>query len=324
MARLPRIEYAGAVYHVLNRGNYRQDVFAVAGSGASFEQTLFDACGRFGWRLHAYVLMSNHYHLCVQTRDGRLAAGMQWLQSTFANRFNRLVHDRGHVFQGRYKALLIEAGDSLLRVVNYIHLNPVRAGLQRVDTLGDHELSSFPKFFRRIRPACLVNSDWLYLAGGLQPTRAGMRRYQRYLAMTEAQDPTDRAALHQRLCRGWYIGTREGKKALIQRLAKGRPALGSGVELADYGEERAEALLQEGLRRLGKTRADLQSDRKLAAWKVVLAGWIKQHCGVTNRWFRETMYMGNLYGLSKAIAQERKSHRHPGLWRTLGTPISKA
>ncbi len=192
MARPPRIEYAGAVYHVLNRGNYRQDLFAVAGAGASFEQTLFDACARFGWRLHAYVLMPNHYHLCVETPDGRLAAGMQWLQSTFANRFNRWTGDHGHVFQGRYKALLVEAGDSLLRVVNYIHLNPVRAGLQRIATLGDYEMSSFPKFFRRARPACLVNANWLKLAGGLQPTKAGMRCYQRYLTLLQTEDPSDR------------------------------------------------------------------------------------------------------------------------------------
>jgi REP element-mobilizing transposase RayT len=324
MARPLRIEYAGAVYHVLNRGNYRQDVFAVAGSGVSFEQTLFETCARFGWRLHAYVLMSNHYHLCVETTDGRLATGMQWLQSTFANRFNRLVHDRGHVFQGRYKALLIEAGDSLLRVVNYIHLNPVRAGLRRVETLGDYELSSFPKFFRRGRPECLVNSNWLDLAGGLQPTRAGMRCYQRYLVLLEAEDPSEQAALHQQLCRGWYIGTREGKKALIQKLAKGDLAAERGAEVAGYGVERAEVLLEEGLRRLGKNGSDLRSDRKLAVWKVVLAGWIKQHCGVTNRWFSETLHMGNLYGISKAVAQERKKPRQAALWRTIQTPISKA
>lgn len=324
MARPPRIEYAGAMYHVLNRGNYRQDLFTVAGTGVSFEQTLFNTCERFGWRLHAYVLMANHYHLCVETVDGRLAAGMQWLQSTFANRFNRLVTDRGHVFQGRYKALLIEAGDSLLRVVNYIHLNPVRAGVQSVETLADHELSSFPKFFRRVHAACLVNANWLDLAGGLRPTKAGMRCYHRYLAMLQTEDPSDRAALHRELCRGWYIGTREGRRALIRKLEKENSVPGRGAEWADYGEERALALLQEGLRRLGKARPDLRSDRKLAAWKVVLAGWIKQHCGVTNRWFSETMHMGNLYGICKALAQERRSPRHPQLWRTLGTPTSKA
>ena len=79
------------------------------------------------------MLMSNHYHLVLETQDANLVAGMQWLQSTFANRFNRTVRDHGHVFQGRYKALLIEDGGSLLRVVNYIHLNPVGAGLLTVE-----------------------------------------------------------------------------------------------------------------------------------------------------------------------------------------------
>jgi len=324
MPRKSRIEYAGAVYHVLNRGNYRQDLFTVEDAGACFEQTLFDACERFGWRLHAYVLMSNHYHLCVETPDGRLSCGMQWLQSTFANRFNRLVKDRGHVFQGRYKALLIERGESLLRVVNYIHLNPVRAGLQRVETLREHELSSFPKFFRRERPACLVNADWLCLAGDLRPTAAGMRCYHRYLAMAEEGHPRQRAALRVELCRGWYIGTREGKRALVKELDKGRLGCEKGAEPAGYGEERAETLLEEGLRRLGGKQPDLSSDRKLAAWKVVLAGWIKRHCAVTNRWFSEAMHMGNIYGISKAVTQENNAKQHAKLWQLLRTPKSKA
>ena len=91
----------------------------------------------------------------LETQDANLVAGMQWLQSTFANRFNRTVRDHGHVFQGRYKALLIEDGGSLLRVVNYIHLNPVRAGLLTVENLKHHPLSSFPKFFTKRRPECL-------------------------------------------------------------------------------------------------------------------------------------------------------------------------
>ena len=98
MPRKARIEYPGAVYHVINRGNYRRELFMVAGSAGAFEHVLFDACARFGWRLYAYVLMSNHYHLCFKTVDANLVVGMQWLQSTFANRFNRFVQERGHVF----------------------------------------------------------------------------------------------------------------------------------------------------------------------------------------------------------------------------------
>jgi putative transposase len=268
--------------------------------------------------------MSNHYHLCIETPDGRLACGMQWLQSTFANRFNRLVKGHGHVFQGRYKALLIERGESLLRVVNYIHLNPVRAGLQSIETLRDYELSSLPKFFRRERPACLVNADWLYLAGDLRSTAVGMRCYHRYLAMAEEGDPGRREVLHQQLCRGWYIGTREGKRALVKKMDKSLAASDAGAGPTGYGQERAETLLEEGLRRLAKKDADLSSDRKLAPWKVVLAGWIKRHCAVTNRWFSETMHMGNIYGISKALTQENKTKHHAKLSRLLQTPKSKA
>jgi putative transposase len=108
MPRSLRIEYPGAVYHVLNRGNYRSDVFGVEGSKEIFEQTLIGSCERFGWILHAYCLLDNHYHMAIETPDSNLSVGMQWLQSTYANRFNRLVKERGHVFQGRYKSLVIE------------------------------------------------------------------------------------------------------------------------------------------------------------------------------------------------------------------------
>ncbi len=106
----------------------------------------------------AYVLLSNHYHVCLKTEDANLVVGMQWLQSTFANRFNRFVHECDHVFQGRYQALLVEDSASVLRVVNYIHLNPVRAGLQTIDTLKEHLHSSFPMYFKKRRPWCLTLS----------------------------------------------------------------------------------------------------------------------------------------------------------------------
>jgi len=161
MPRKPRIEYEGAIYHVMNRGNYRDDIFLVEGSGSVFEKTLFEACGRFGWVLHAYVAMSNHYHLALQTPDANLAKGMQWFQSTFGNRFNRLINQRGHIFQGRYKALLIESNHYLLQVVNYIHLNPIRAGLVHIIQLQNYPLSNFPKFFKRIAlRVCSVKIGW--------------------------------------------------------------------------------------------------------------------------------------------------------------------
>lgn len=135
MARKLRIEYPGARYHVINRGNYRDDVFASPGAREAFLTCLAQACGKAGWRLHAYIVMRNHYHLLMETPAGNLVEGMRWLQSTFANRFNRFRGEHGHVFQGRYKALLIEP-EGLGAVAHYIHLNPVQAGIVPVARLG--------------------------------------------------------------------------------------------------------------------------------------------------------------------------------------------
>lgn len=326
MPRKARIEYAGAFYHLLNRGNYRKELFTIERSGEMFEKTLFEACCRFGWRLHAYVIMSNHYHLCVETLDANLVSGMQWLQSTFANRFNRLVSDRGHVFQGRYKALLIEQGDSLLRVVNYIHLNPVRAGIVNIESLSDHPLSSFPKFFLKStkRPGCLENKHWLFLAGNLRPNVLGMRCYHRYLEFAKEANPEKRSELYGQLCRGWYIGTRVGKKALLKDLEQGLID-NEGVESLGFGEDRAESLLDDGLIRLGKTEQDLRLDLKMAPWKITLACWIKVQCGVNNRWFSDHMNMGAACNVSKVIILEsKKAVKRNRLWKKLGIPKEKA
>ena len=126
MARQLRLEYPGAIYHVINRGNYRAYVFTSAGAKQAFEECLFAACARSGWLLHAFVIMGNHYHLALETPQGNLVAGMQWLQSTFANRFNKLRGEREHLFQGRYKSLLVEEGEALGLLCHYLHLNPVR------------------------------------------------------------------------------------------------------------------------------------------------------------------------------------------------------
>ena len=138
MARKLRIQYEGALYHVINRGNYRRDVFGTVGAAQAFEKAVGEACEWQGWRLHAYVVMSNHYHLAIETPRANLVEGMHWLQSTFATRFNRLRQARGHLFQGRYQAVLIEDAAALARVVDYIHLNPVRAGLTSPATLAGY------------------------------------------------------------------------------------------------------------------------------------------------------------------------------------------
>ena len=254
----------------MNRGNCQEDIFRVAESGDMFEETLFDACRRFDWLLHAYVGLSNHFHLALETPEANLVRGMQWLSSTFGKRFNRLVRQRGHIFQGRYKSLHIEDGGYLLQVVNYIHLNPVRARIVDLDNLRHYALSSFPKFFQKKRPTCLANESWLSLAGNLRPTASGMRRYHEYLGLCHESDPAKQKKIHRRLCCGWHVGTEDGKKAILQDIAEGTVGFDRQVDLARFGSEGGQVLLLRGLSCLNKTQEDLVENRKGAPWKIVL------------------------------------------------------
>ncbi len=171
MPRKLRLEFPGACYHVINRGNYRGDVFLTDRTKAAFVACLFEAGTRYGWRVHAFVVMRNHFHLALETPDGDLVAGMQWLQSTFASRFNRLRNERGHLFQGRYKALVAEPGEAFAHVCHYIHLNPVRAGILPVSELRRYAASSYPYLWRpRQRPTFSASRrSWPWVACPTRP-----------------------------------------------------------------------------------------------------------------------------------------------------------
>jgi len=129
------LESEVGVYHVLNRGNYRANIFRAEKAKLAFLKCLDEACPKTGWRVQAWCIMPHHYHLAVATPQANLVEGMRWLQGTFATRFNRLRQERGHLFQGRYKSLFVDPADGLGPLCHYIHLNPVRARLCPVAAL---------------------------------------------------------------------------------------------------------------------------------------------------------------------------------------------
>ena len=130
MARPLRIEYSGAVYHVTSRGNAREKIFVNDADRQVFLEIMGTVIKKYNWLCHAYCLMDNHYHVLLETSDPNLSLGMRQLNGMYTQRFNR-QHDRvGHVFQGRYKAILVEKNEHLLELCRYIILNPVRAGIE--------------------------------------------------------------------------------------------------------------------------------------------------------------------------------------------------
>jgi putative transposase len=129
MARPLRLEFPGAVYHVTSRGNAREAIFLDKDDRESFLGVLSSVVARFKWVCHAYCLMENHYHLLVETREGNLSWGMRQLNGVYTQVFNRKHRRVGHLFQGRYKAILVEKEAHLLELCRYVVLNPVRAGL---------------------------------------------------------------------------------------------------------------------------------------------------------------------------------------------------
>lgn len=129
MARPLRLEYPGAIYHVTSRGNARQPIFADDQDRQLWLSVLAQVIERAHWRCHAYCLMDNHYHLLIETPDGNLSAGMRQLNGVYTQRCNRRHDQVGHVFQGRFKALVVERESYLLEVCRYVVLNPVRAGV---------------------------------------------------------------------------------------------------------------------------------------------------------------------------------------------------
>ncbi|MCP4407298.1 MAG: addiction module toxin RelE [Gammaproteobacteria bacterium] len=179
MARPLRIEYAGALYHITSRGDKKSDIYQDDHDRESFLETLGEVCQRYNWILHAYCLMNNHYHLLVETPEVNLSSGMRQLNGVYTQRFNRYHNQVGHVFQGRYKAIIVQKEPYLLELARYIVLNPVRARMVR--TVNNWRWSSYRATIRSAPPQARLNTDWLLSCFAKRKLTA-IERYKRFVA----------------------------------------------------------------------------------------------------------------------------------------------
>jgi putative transposase len=188
MARPLRIQYPGAYYHVMNRGNSNQDIFITDGNRATFLRALEDSSQIYDVRVISYVLMSNHFHLIVQTNQANLSEFMKHFLVTYTVRFNKRQKKTGHLFQGRYKSLLVEEDEYLLPLSRYIHLNPARAkerekeetkGLRKY--LRGYRWSSFPGYCSTRNRLKWIDYSWLLKAYFGGDNTRGRARYRSFV-----------------------------------------------------------------------------------------------------------------------------------------------
>ena len=184
MARPLRLEFAGALYHVTSRGDRRDDIYEDDADRTNFLSVLTDVCETYNWVCHAYCQMSNHYHLLIETPDANLSKGMRQLNGVYTQWFNRAHGRVGHVFQGRYKAILVEKESYLLELSRYIVLNPVRAGMVR--SARHWRWSSYRATVGETqKPRCL-NVDWVLAAFGARKGIA-VERYKQFISEGNGQ-----------------------------------------------------------------------------------------------------------------------------------------
>lgn len=327
MARRLRCEYAGAVYHVLARGNRREAIFVDDGDRRGFLQTLEEVCTRTGWMVHAYVLMGNHYHLALETPEPNLVAGMGWLQNTYTRRFNGRHRQWGRLFGDRYKAVPVEATNGLssyfTTLVDYIHLNPVRARLVEPGTeagLLGYGWSSLAAVYA---PGVKAKPGWMErartLAGHrLEDTPGGRTAYLASLdrraqeeeaaACGVPQMEAEAAARQNHLQRGWYWGSPAFGCRLVEE-DKARRMAAEGTPTrppSGYAEAEAERLLRKGVQTAGLTMEDLARQMGSAPIKVALAQRIRAATHVSNGWIAQALHMRSAANVSQILSRLRR------------------
>lgn len=324
MSRKPRVEYAGAVYHVMSRGNHAQKVFRTDGDCGVFLETLGEVCGRTGWKVHAYVLMGNHYHLLLETPEANLVVGMQWLQSTYTQRFNASHKEWGHLFQGRYKAIPIEPGIGYFpAVATYIHLNPVRMkGYDFArEQLVDYPWSSYPVYVSKSPRTGWLCLDRVLEGLGMADTAAGRRKYAEYMAgrvmeVRHSGEPWRADQAWQRIRRGWHFGGEGFRQEMLGRiegvLKKGKRTSFGGEEIREHGEACAEEWIARGMDLLGVSDADLLSLKMNSPEKYALAWLVRRNTSVRPAWIKERLKMGTATGFAAFLGKLEQAKR--GEW----------
>ena len=295
MARPLRIEYPGAFYHVTSRGNERKKIFFAKADFGKFRDYLIEAQVKYDFVLHCYVLMSNHFHLIIEARHANLSQLMHYINGSYTNYINRRRRRSGHLFQGRYKAILVDWDSYLLELTRYLHLNPVRAKMVERPELYEH--SSYGCYIGKCRNES-VHPD-LALSMLSKNPREAAKRYKDFVE--KAIDQALESPL-EKVYGGLALGSAKFIKEALNRLERNtiaRDEVSHRREIQNIlGSEEIVSALS---RHFEFTNDELLKDRSEIRNTTIY--FMKEYTGLTNR------ELGSLFGgmsysaISKAYAR---------------------
>lgn len=312
MARKLRVQYPGAIYHVMNRGDRREAIFEGDEDRILFLDTLAEGCEKTDWQIHAWCLMSNHLHLVVETPRANLVEGMQWVLGVYTNRFNHRHKEFGHLFSGRYKALHVDGSGSgyLKAVCDYVHLNPVRAQLIGLEQpMERYRWSSYPAYLSEPgrRPAWLRVDRLLGEWGIPFDTPAGRREFAlRMEARRKAETLEDYDG------KGWCSGSEEFRNQLLSQVSELANSRHAGPEIQEAALAKAERIAQEELQRLQWNLTDLKGRRKSDPQKIRIAARLRRETTMTLGWIADRLCMGAPTHLAFLLQRQNTTHSDSG------------
>jgi len=317
MARKMRVEYEGAIYHIVSRGNGKQDIYRDVHDRKTFLKALEETCEKTGWRIHAYCLMNNHFHLCLQTPQANLVAGMKWLLGIYSARFNKRHRKTGHLFAGRYKSLNVDGSNKgyLHTLCDYIHLNPVRAHLlSNGQHLKDYPWSSYPFYLLPLpqRPDWLETRVLMGEKGELRDNTAGRHQFEQLMESHTLWEESRTNDTYDLIRRGWYFGTDGFRNDLLSRTEslEGATRVRGGEVLRKAQHMQASELLIKLLHKEGITGEDLKSMPKGNPLKIELAMEIRKRTTMSLKWIAEHLHMGTWTYVSNLLSLQR-THKMP-------------
>jgi len=294
VARRLRLQIAGGFYHLLCRGNRGQPVFHDDLDRQVFLSTLGECCAKTRWRTHAFCLLPDHLHLLVETPVANLVLGMKWLLGTYTVRFNRRHLQRGHLFQGRYHSSHVgPSGGFLAQVADYVHLNPVRAGLiAPAAPLKGYAWSSFKSYLEpAMRPPWLCVAVVLKDCGRLADDPHGRLTYEQHVEVS--RESGELAETFNRIRKDWCFGPDTHRKRLLAELElqHGKGA-GFSSQTREAAELKADQLIRAELKAMGATVAMLASWRKGDSRKLQIARRLRAETTMTYGWIAGRLHMG--------------------------------